>query len=271
MRVEADPRDLGGRPLVEIRDELPRLHLLEPGQDVGARRVGEVPHEALAEEIAGLSGRPAVEAVDRLILAREVAPEGGHAAHHARVGVSAAAEGRLLGLLVHREALDHPGRSEDVRKEVGGAAEHAAAEAGNAAGRLEVHDVGELVGEDEAQPALEVAEVVGSVGRHRTDVHEGIGHGGGVAVRVVVGVEQDDLHPAHAVAVASHVLVEDQVGHGRRLARHGLEALVEDHGDPAAHDRPEMEVGRHRGRSRRSRRHRLEKKRGHEARTPGGG
>ena len=230
-----------------------------------------MPDEALPEEVAGLAARPFVEAVDRLVFARELPLAGRRPPHHARVGVAAAAEGGPLRLLVDRETLDHPGGGEDVREEVGGAPEELAAEAHHAARGLQVHDVGELVGQHQAQPALEVAEVVGPVGGHGADVHERVGQGRGVAVRIVVGVGQDHPHPPHAVAVARLEVVQDVVAEGRGFAGHALEALVIDDGGAPAHEGAEVEVGRNGGRARRGGRRREEDERAEGAGAPGGG
>ena len=165
--------------------------------------------------------------------------ERGHAHDHARVGVPAAAESGSLRLLVGGEAFDHPRRGEDVGEEVGRAPQELPPEAHDPARLVEVDDVGELVGEDEAQPAFVVAELVAAVGSDRAHVDERIRERRREAVRVVLVVREDDVHAAHPVPVARLVPLEDVRGEDGRLARRSLQPLVEVHRHPLALERPE--------------------------------
>ncbi len=236
VRLEARARDPARRAAVEPRRELPRVLPPHPRDRVLPRLLAQPAEEGLAEEVRRLPARPGVERVDRLVGLREAALERGHAQDHPRVGVAPAAEGGELGLLVGGEALDHPRHREGVRKEEGRPAEDLAPETPEAAGLLEVDGVGELVDEDEAEPALVVAEVVGAVGGDRADRDERKGKRRREAVRLVVGVDEDDVDAPDPLTVALLVAGEDLGGEGRGLAGHPLEALVEVDRDAVGRD-----------------------------------
>ena len=96
----------------------------------------------------------------------------------------------------------------------------------------------------ETQPAFVVAEVVGAVGRHCPDGDEGKRQRRGVAVRLVVGVDDHDLDSADLLPVARLVPRQDLARHGRGLARHGFVALGKVHRDLIGGHRMEVVRGR---------------------------
>ena len=267
--VEAGAGDLAHRAPVEEGRELPGVLAAHLRDRVLARLLGQPAQERLAEQVRDLAAGPVLERVDRLVLLREAPLERRHADHHLRVGVPPAAEGGELGLLVGGEALDHPRHGEGVREEERRAAEDLPPEAPQPARLLEVHGVGQLVGQDEAQPALEVAEVVGAVGRHRADGDEGERQGRGEAVRLVVGVHDHDLDAADLLPVARLVPGQDLGRHRGGLARHRLEALVEVHGHAVGGHGLEVVLGRVGGGLRDARRE-DEEEEGGEERQEGG-
>ena len=252
--VQAGARRLAHRAAVEEGRELDGVLASQLRDRVLARLLGETAQEGLAEHVRDLAARPGLERVDRLVFLGEVTLERRGANHHQRVRVPPAAEGGELGLLVGGQPLDHPRHREGVREEDGRSAHELSPEAPEAPRLLEVHGVRELVGQHEAQPAFVVAEVVGAVRRHRTDGDEGKRQRRGVAVRLVVGVDDHDLDPADPLPVARLVPRQDLARHRRGLARRGLVALGKVHRDPIGGHRPEVVRGRVGGGLRGSRR-----------------
>ena len=137
-------------------------------------------------------GQAAVEAIERLqpVLARGFADDVAEVS-----GVQPSFSGDRA-LFVRRQSLDLPGRQEEIWKRVGRASEDRARHPRPAFGSIEVHDVRELVREDQAQPVL------------RLGVRSGRGHGvedhGVVRDRRRVAVEQLGL------------IRQDDPGHRRR-------------------------------------------------------
>jgi hypothetical protein len=211
----------------------------------------EVAEEGLAEEVGRAAGRPAVEGHRGAVLPREVVLEGGHAQHHAAVRVAAAPEGSLLRLLEGGQALDEPRRGGAVREEEGGAAQHPAQGARKAARLLDVHDVQELVAEQQAEPALVVAQLVRPVGGHRAQVDERVGQGRGEPVGVVHVVREHDVHVREGRRVPLQVAAEDLLGEADGLAGQRLQPHLVVHGHAGGAQRAEAERGGKAGRFRR--------------------
>ena len=115
-------------------------------------------------------------------------------------------------------ALDHPAGRREVREQVRRAPQDPASEADDAVRLVEVHHVGQLVREHQAQPVVVVPEVVGTARRGHPDVHERVGQRGGVAVGIVVDVRDHQVQSAHGHAVVRLVLLQDLLGQAGGLA-----------------------------------------------------
>ena len=245
--VERGARHPRGREVVGVRDHPPRVHPRQLGQRPLAEAPAEVPQEGLAVDVRGVPPRPAVQPPHRPVLLEEAALHGGHAPDHPDVGVPATAERRGLRLLVGGQALHHPGRAGRVREQERGPPHQLPPRLHQRVGLFQVDDVGQLVGEDQAQPAVVVPEVVAAVGGHRPDVHQRVGQRGGEAVGVVLHVGEHHVDAADLDPVAPLVGLQGLVGQGRGLAGQRLEALVVVQRDPGGRKGPEPQLRRERG------------------------
>ena len=175
----------------------------------------DVVQELLAEKIGCASERPEAEAERRLVDPRELAAARRLVHQHLREGVPAAAEGRPLRLLPNREALDEPGGLKRVREEQGRPSEDMAKEAVDAAGLLEVDDMGQLVSHHHPQPRFR-GPGFRAIEGGGPDLHERVGKGRGEPVRGVVRIVHDHIearNPDPVALLESGQDLEDQ-SHG---------------------------------------------------------
>ena len=94
---------------------------------------------------------------------------------------------------IRREAFDVPDRQKEVGKRERHSAEHCAHDARPALGSIQMHDVRELVGEDDPQPIVGMPDEVRSRRPCGCDDDRVAGERHGVAIRKLGLIDQDDV------------------------------------------------------------------------------
>src|SRR5579884_1422176 len=194
--AERDAEALARRHVDEIWNEIGALLVDELAHAGVAPRLGEIVDEERAVGVRRLAEGILPLGEARVAEAGKAVIDRGGARDHAMLGSLDASGAGQPRLLVDGESFGEPRRRVEIRKERGGAAEDMLADEPQAAGAIEMEDVGELVGDDELSPVVGVAQ------RRLVDGRIGVDDDAirrirrGVAVREIDIVGEDDVDHA---------------------------------------------------------------------------
>ena len=176
-------------------------------------------------QVGGVAVRPRARSARQLVEGEVGAAQRGHAQVRVEQRVAGPPRRRPLRLLVRGQPLDHPARLDLVGRPH--LAHHAVDQGGQAAYRVEVHDVRVLVRGQVVEPVVVVAEG-GAVGRRRREHGDDVArHHAGEAVRAVGVVPHDDVGLSRrCVAQRGAQRRVGALGRQRHLARHVAQRLV---------------------------------------------
>ena len=129
-----------------------------------------------------------------------------------------------------------------IREQHRNATEHAAQAADPAAAAIQVHDVRVLVGQDQAQPVVGVADEAVAAGRRRGDFDRVARNGRRPSVRQVVLVDEDHVHARGRPAERGVQLVPNLLRDRRHPARERGLPLMKMNVEMPRRQRPEAEA-----------------------------